>query len=99
MGGLYSMAPVYKYKGVGNWAVECSAVLNLGEERFKGKAALLHKDKCKGVQDAVKMLNEPGESFACVEGYCVVFSERTGRYYLLYTKDKKDEALAKFDLE
>jgi len=95
---MYDNAAAHDFKGAGDWDGKCSSALK-DVSKFTGKASLLIKDKYTGVSDAVSKLNAPGETFACVEGYCVVYSQSHEQYFLLYRPSKKTEAYEVCNLE
>lgn len=67
-----------------------------GEEaKFEGKAHFL--DGITSVTAAIKLLEENSTLYP--EGYCVVYSERKGHYFLVYRKDKQLDALQRFNLQ
>lgn len=79
----------------GQWSVkQVVAICAEGEEeRFsQGSVSILDPSAICSVADAVDKLNSG--SLDCLEGYCIVFSERNRKYHLLYRKGLKDVGLA-----
>jgi len=77
----------------GNWSLDQTAYLcdEGGESKFLGKAELLLKESFSSVTRAVEELNTPEGEFACIEGFCVVFSASQRQYFILYKRERKQE--------
>jgi len=69
------------------------------EDVFEGRAQLLRKDKFKSVLESVSRLNTRAGHVACPEGFCVVFSQNLGQYYVVYRRDKRHQVFDLFSLE
>jgi len=71
------------------WLVENSFELCLkgGESMFDGKAPLLPLDEVQSVTTAVSLLNKG--TLTCDADYCVTFSSRQQKYYVLYKTGTK----------
>eukprot|EP00404_Azadinium_spinosum_P043680 CAMPEP_0180813764 /NCGR_PEP_ID=MMETSP1038_2-20121128/66713_1 /TAXON_ID=632150 /ORGANISM="Azadinium spinosum, Strain 3D9" /LENGTH=874 /DNA_ID=CAMNT_0022855385 /DNA_START=76 /DNA_END=2700 /DNA_ORIENTATION=- len=77
------------------WSVERSLRIGaLGEEHlFKGRVTVLDRALVRSVHDAVQQLCRG--TIACSEGFCVVYSESSMGYYLLYRCECKDQAMTR----
>lgn len=75
------------------WAIDCALALGTYEGGNFDRAPLLDPQQVASCREAVQMLNageipDPGD-------FCVVFSESSLSYYLLYKKGLRDEAVTK----
>lgn len=77
------------------WSVDCAIWLAAeGEDgRYRGRARFLDRLSVTSVQDAVDGLNR--RIIWCPEDFCVVCSSADRAYYLVYRKNRLDNALGK----
>lgn len=85
---------------VPQWSADQSHALCVkGEEsRFIGKANLLDEKRFKSIRATVEELNRTGDELA-KEGFCIVFSENSSRYFLIYKRQKQKIAFELFNVE
>jgi hypothetical protein len=83
------------YAFVNTWGPEkCVELGPKGcEHQFKNKMTLLNPEVYKSVKAACEAINA-GKLEMPKEGYCVIFSERHQKYFLMFRADKEQEARA-----
>mmetsp|Transcript_55888 Transcript_55888/g.105281 ORF Transcript_55888/g.105281 Transcript_55888/m.105281 type:complete len:382 (+) Transcript_55888:98-1243(+) len=61
------------------------------------KAQVIPKNDASGVSEGAEKLNVG--SLSCEKGYCIVWSVRKDKYFVLYRSDKKEETFELFNME